>query len=81
MAQDRLVFMTGEAAVRVIFDDPQFDFRALRLLGSAASGDAEAGEVLSTAARIASRDFGSRTAQWTVQERAVQSFCLGRQSS
>ena len=63
--------MSGEAAVRVIFDDPQFDFQALRLLGSAASGDAEAGEVLSTAARIASGDFGSWTAQWLATARRV----------
>jgi hypothetical protein len=29
--------------MRVIFDDAQFDFQTLRLLGSAASGDAEVG--------------------------------------
>ncbi len=50
--------------MHVIFDDAQFDFQTLRLLGSAASGDAEAGEVLSTANRIAEGDFESWTAEW-----------------
>jgi len=31
-----------------VFNDARFDFQDLRLLGSAASGDAEPGEVLST---------------------------------
>ncbi len=50
--------------MHVIFDDAQFDFQTLRLLGSAASGDAEAGEVLSTAYRIREGDFESWTAEW-----------------
>ncbi|MGO8873369.1 MAG: alpha/beta hydrolase family protein, partial [Acidimicrobiales bacterium] len=50
--------------MRVYFNDPQFDFQTLRLLGSAASGDAEAGEVLSTANRIREGDFESWTAEW-----------------
>lgn len=57
--------------MHVIFDDAQFDFQTLRLLGSAASGDAEAGEVLSTAARIAPGDFGSWTAQWLATAQRV----------
>ncbi len=77
MARDRLVFVRGEAAVRIIFDDPEFDFQVLRLLGSAASGDAEAGEVLSTAARIAPGDFGSWTAQWLATARRVHQVADG----
>ena len=50
--------------MRVIFKDTQFDFQTLRLLGSAASGDAEAGEVLSTAHRIREGDFESWTTEW-----------------
>ena len=50
--------------MHLIFDDAQFDFQTLRLLGSAASGDAEVGEVLSTANRIAECDFESWTAEW-----------------
>jgi len=50
--------------MRVIFNDSQFDFQVLRLLGSAASGDAEAGEVLSTAHRIREGDFDSWTTEW-----------------
>ena len=50
--------------MHVYFDDAQFDFQTLRLLGSAASGDAEPGEVLSTANRIREGDFDSWTAEW-----------------
>ena len=50
--------------MHVHFDDAQFDFQTLRLLGSAASGDAEAGEVLSTANRIREGDFESWTVEW-----------------
>ena len=50
--------------MQVIFEDTQFDFQTLRLLGSAATGDAEVGEVLSTAHRIRPGDFGSWTAEW-----------------
>ena len=50
--------------MHVIFNDAQFDFQTLRLLGSAASGDAEPGEVLSTAQRIAEGDFESWSAEW-----------------
>ncbi len=50
--------------MHVYFNDAQFDFQTLRLLGSAASGDAEPGEVLSTANRIAEGDFESWTAEW-----------------
>ena len=57
--------------MHVIFDDPQFDFQTLRLLGSAATGDAEVGEVLSTAARITPGDFASWTAQWLATARRV----------
>lgn len=59
--------------MHVIFDDAQFDFQVLRLLGSAASGDAEAGEVLSTAVRIAPGDFDSWTMQWLATARRVHS--------
>ena len=50
--------------MHVIFNDAQFDFQTLRLLGSATSGDAEPGEVLSTANRIREGDFESWTAEW-----------------
>jgi alpha-beta hydrolase superfamily lysophospholipase len=57
--------------MRVFFDDAQFDFQTLRLLGSAASGDAETGEVLSTVARITPGDFSSWTAQWLATAQRV----------
>ena len=64
--------------MHVHFNDAQFDFQTLRLLGSAASGDAEVGEVLATAARIQEDDFESWTVEWLktaqrVQELAEQS--------
>jgi pimeloyl-ACP methyl ester carboxylesterase len=57
--------------MHVIFDDAQFDFQTLRLLGSAASGEAEVGEVLSTAYRIGEVDFESWTAEWLKTARRV----------
>ncbi len=72
--------------MHVIFNDTQFDFQTLRLLGSAASGDAEAGEVLSTAYRIREGDFESWTAEWLktaqrVHEIAERSRERGHESS
>lgn len=66
--------------MRVVFQDPQFSFQTLRLLGGAAFGDAEPGEVLSTAGRIREGDFDSWTAEWqktadrvrTIAERCLQ---------
>ncbi len=60
--------------MRVVFDDAQFDFQTLRLLGSAASGDAEAGEVLSTAYRVREGDFESWTAEWLKTARRVHAI-------
>ena len=50
--------------MRAVFEDRQFSFQTLRLLGGAAIGDAEAGEILSTAYRIREGDFESWTAEW-----------------
>ena len=63
--------------MHVIFNDAQFDFQTLRLLGSAASGDAEAGEVLSTANRIAEGDFESWTAEWLKTAQGVHEIAEG----
>ncbi len=72
--------------MHVHFNDAQFDFQTLRLLGSTASGDAEAGEVLSTANRIREGDFESWTAEWLqtaqrVHEIAHQSLERGHRVS
>jgi pimeloyl-ACP methyl ester carboxylesterase len=63
--------------MRVIFNDAQFDFQTLRLLGSATSGDAEAGEVLSTANRIREGDFESWTAEWLKTAQRVREIAEG----
>jgi len=63
--------------MHVIFNDAQFDFQTLRLLGSAASGDAEVGEVLSTAYRIREGDFESWTAEWLKTARRVHEIAEG----
>ena len=49
----------------VVFDDPQFSFQLLRVLGSTASHQADVGECLATASRIAEGDFESWAREWT----------------
>jgi alpha-beta hydrolase superfamily lysophospholipase len=50
--------------MKIGFDDPQFAFQTLRILGSAAAGLAEVGEVLRTAERIVEGDFDSWHDEW-----------------
>ncbi len=63
--------------MHVYFNDAQFDFQTLRLLGSATSVDAEAGEVLSTANRIREGDFESWTAEWLKTAQRVREIAEG----
>src|SRR5208283_4651497 len=58
--------------MHVIFNDAQFNFQTLRLLGGAAIGDAEPGEVLSTAYRIREGDFENWTAEWLKTAQRVE---------
>jgi alpha-beta hydrolase superfamily lysophospholipase len=51
--------------MKVKFQDPQFSFQLLRVLGSAASRQAEVGESLAVAERIVEGDFESWTREWT----------------
>jgi len=51
--------------MRVKFNDPDFSFQFLRVLGSAASRQADAGECFATADRIVEGDFESWTKEWT----------------
>ncbi|MGA7835987.1 MAG: alpha/beta fold hydrolase [Acidimicrobiales bacterium] len=72
--------------MHVHFNDTQFDFQTLRLLGSTASGDAEVGEVLSTSYRVQEGDFESWSAEWLktakrVQEMAERSLERGHKVS
>ena len=50
--------------MKAVFDDPQFSFQMLRMLGSAAQGGADVGECLSTAYRIKEGDFESWHSEW-----------------
>src|ERR1700744_1348053 len=51
--------------MKVKFNDPDFSFQFLRVLGSAASRQADVGECLATADRIVDGDFESWTREWT----------------
>lgn len=50
--------------MKVGFEDPQFSYQTLRILGSAGVGQAEVGEVLRTAERIVEGDFDSWHREW-----------------
>jgi len=50
--------------MKTLFDDPQFEFQMLRMLGGAASGSADVGECLATASRITEGDFESWHREW-----------------
>jgi dipeptidyl aminopeptidase/acylaminoacyl peptidase len=67
--------------MHVVFQDHQFSFQTLRLLGGAAVGDSEPGEVLSTAHRIKEGDFDSWTREWlntAERVRAIAERCVER---
>jgi pimeloyl-ACP methyl ester carboxylesterase len=51
--------------MKVKFNDPEFSFQFLRVLGSAASRQADVGECFATANRIVEGDFESWTREWT----------------
>ena len=51
--------------MKVKFQDPQFAFQLLRVLGSASSRQAEVGECFAVAEHIAEGDFESWTREWT----------------
>jgi alpha-beta hydrolase superfamily lysophospholipase len=51
--------------MKVKFKDPQFSFQFLRVLGSAASRQADVGECFATADRIVEGNFESWTREWT----------------
>ena len=50
--------------MRLKFNDPDFSFQFLRVLGSAASRQADVGECFATADRIIEGDFESWTKEW-----------------
>jgi len=60
--------------MKVRFEDPQFAFQFLRVLGSAASHLADVGECFATAAHIVEGDFESWTRAWTRTAERVESI-------
>ena len=60
--------------MKVGFEDPQFSYQTLRLLGSAEQGQAEVGEVLRTAERIVEGDFESWHREWLATARRVEAI-------
>jgi pimeloyl-ACP methyl ester carboxylesterase len=60
--------------MKVAFEDPQFSFQTLRMLGSAESGQAEIGEVLRTAGRIVEGDFESWHREWLATAERVEAI-------
>jgi pimeloyl-ACP methyl ester carboxylesterase len=65
--------------MKVKFEDPQFSFQLLRVLGSAASRQADVGECLAVADRIVEGDFESWEREWTlaaVRVAATADACL-----
>jgi len=67
--------------MKALFDDPQFSFQMLRMLGSAAQGAADVGECLATAYRIEEGDFESWHREWLELARRTHSTaedCLAK---
>ena len=67
--------------MKTVFEDPQFSFQLLRILGSAEVGQADVGECLSTAHRIKEGDFESWCREWlgTAQRvRAIADACIDK---
>jgi pimeloyl-ACP methyl ester carboxylesterase len=60
--------------MKVGFDDPQFSFQTLRILGSAGVGQAEVGEVLRTAERIGEGDFDGWHREWRATAERVSAI-------
>lgn len=60
--------------MRAVFQNPQFSFQTLRLLGGTAAGDSEVGECLSTANRIKEGDFASWTSEWLATAERVNAI-------
>lgn len=67
--------------MKAVFDDPQFSFQMLRMLGSAAQAAADVGECLATAYRIEEGDFDSWHAEWLAlaqRTHATADGCLAK---
>ncbi|MDY6793890.1 MAG: alpha/beta fold hydrolase [Actinomycetota bacterium] len=60
--------------MKAVFDDPQFSFQMLRLMGSASVGQAEVGECLAAAYRIEEGNFESWYTEWLKTARRVHLY-------
>lgn len=60
--------------MKIIFNDNQYSYQLLRLLGESVSGASDIGEVLATAQRIKEGDFESWCAEWSKTAKRVYEF-------
>lgn len=60
--------------MKVIFEDHEFSFQVLRLLGSTVYGGSDIGEVISTANKIKDGDFRSWCIEWTALAKRIHKF-------
>jgi pimeloyl-ACP methyl ester carboxylesterase len=65
-------FKLKEHSMKMKFNDPQFSFQLLRMLGSAASRQADVGECLAVADLIVEGDFESWQREWTRAAQRVE---------
>ena len=63
--------------MKVVFEDPQFSFQLLRILGAAEVGQADVGECLSTAHRIKEGEYESWCGEWSKTARRVHAIADG----
>ena len=63
--------------MKIAFEDPQFSFQTLRMLGSAGGGQSDVGEVLRTAERIVEGDFESWHREWRATAERVEAIAEG----
>jgi pimeloyl-ACP methyl ester carboxylesterase len=67
--------------MKMKFEDPQFSFQLLRVLGSSASRQADVGECLAVADRIVEGDFESWEREWTRAAQRIEATadaCLAK---
>ena len=60
--------------MKIIFNDDQFSFQLLRVLGDSVNGAADIGECLSTANRIQEGDFKSWHDEWLKTARRIHAL-------
>lgn len=60
--------------MKLVFNDEQYSYQLLRLLGESVSGASDIGEVLATAKKIKEGDFESWCTEWTKTAKRIHKF-------